>query len=67
MRNLLIADEEGYIYKLSEGIERQLDKIHDKGTKEYVDAAGKLLDMFKSNPRRFFENAFVKVGHVNAR
>jgi len=67
MRNLMIADEEGYIYKVSGGIERQLEKTYEKGTKEYVDAAGKLLDMFKNNPRRFFEDAFVKVGHVNAR
>jgi hypothetical protein len=64
---LLIADEEGYTYEVSVGIQRQLEKTYEKGTKEYVDAAGNLLDIFKVNPRRFFENAFIKVGHVNAR
>jgi len=62
-----IADEEGYVYVVASGICRVLAKTHEENSIEYVNAAGRLLDMYKVNPRRFFEGAFVKVGHVNTR
>jgi len=62
-----IVDEEGYMYRVSSGVCRELCKIHEQGTIEYVNAAGRLLDMYKVNPRRFFDGAFTKVGHVNTR
>jgi len=62
-----IADEEGYIYEVSFDIIKQVSKTHEKDSIEYVDAIGRLLDMFKSKPHRFYADAFKVIGHVNTR
>jgi hypothetical protein len=61
---VIIIRDNGEMYRASKAIEKQLSKVYEKGSKEYVNAAHSLLDMYKANPSRFGvfnEVAFKKV------